>query len=101
MDLIDISLYASYLLVIVSVLGAILAPVFKAIDDPESIKKSVISFGIIIIIFLICFFLADPNAQGVTPLGSKIIGASITSMYIFGILAVIGIVYYEVSNALK
>ncbi len=101
MDLIDISLYASYLLVIVSALAAILAPVFKAIDDPQSIKKSAISFGIMIVVFLVCYLLADPNAQGVTQFGSKVIGASITSMYIFGILAVVGIVYYEVSNALK
>lgn len=101
MDLIDISLYASYILMVVSFMAAVLAPIFKAIDDPDSIKKSMISFGIILGVFLVCFLLSDSTSKGVSPLVSKVIGASIFSTYIFGVLAIGGIIYFEISNALK
>jgi len=101
MDIIDVGLYAGYILVVLCALAAIVIPLAQSIGDPQSLVKSGIGVGIIVVVFLISYAMADPNAAEATEGTSKMVGAGIISMYIFFFLAIVGIVYTEISKLIK
>ena len=53
MEIVDIMLYGSYLLVIAAALGAIILPLINALDNPKSLLKSALGIVIIGVIYLI------------------------------------------------
>ncbi len=101
MDIIDVGLFLSYVLIVLSALAAILIPLAQSFGDPQSLVKSGIGLGILVVVFLIGYIAADSSSAGTTEATSKLVGAGIISMYIFFFLAVIGIVYTEISKLIK
>lgn len=101
MDIIDVGLWASYILVVLCALAAIVIPMVQSFGDPQSLVKSGIGLGALVVVFLIGYILADSNSVGATELESKLAGGGIISMYIFFFIAVAGIVYTEISKLIK
>lgn len=101
MDLIDIGLFASYLLIIVCALAAVVLPLAQALGDPQSLIKSGIGVGVVLVIFLVSYLIADPNTPGVSTGISKTVGGGIITTYIFIFAAIGGIIYTEFSKMIK
>jgi len=103
MDIIDVGLYASYLLIALCALAAVVIPVIQSFGDPQTLIKSGIGLGVILIVFLIGYALADSSAatKEVTEGTAKLSGAGLIAMYMFFFIALIGIVYTEISKLIK
>lgn len=101
MDIIDVGLFASYILIVLCALAAVIIPLIQSMDNPQSLVKAGIGLGVVIVVFLIGYILADPDSPGVTATTSKMVGAGIISMYIFFFLALAGIVYTEISKMIN
>jgi hypothetical protein len=95
MDLVDIGLWVSYLLIILCTLAAVVIPLIKSLDDPSTLIKGGIGLGALVVIFLICFAISDGNDPDVSSTTSKMVGAGLKTMYTFVFLALGGIVYTE------
>ena len=107
MDMIDIALYSAYILTILGGLAAIIFPIVKSISNPKSIVKAIIGLGALIVIFGISWLISGDEVlptyltHGVTQGLSRFVGALLTMMYILIGSALLGIVYTEVSKAIK
>ena len=103
----DIGLYVGYTLFTVALLAAVILPLINALKSPKDLAKSGMGLGALVIVFLISFGIAGSEvtakytAQGIGESSSKMIGAGLTMFYIVFIAALIGIVYSEISKALK
>ena len=60
--------------------------------------KSGIGIGVMLIVFLFGYFLADGSSAGVDESTSKVVGAGIITTYTFFFLAIAGIIYTELSK---
>jgi hypothetical protein len=105
--MVDIGLYIGYGLLIVGMAAAVILPLMNALKSPKELAKSGMALGAMVIIFVISFGLSGSEvtpkyiAQGVGESSSKLIGAGLTMFYVVFFAAVIGIVYSEISKALK
>lgn len=98
MDFIDIGLIGSYALIGLCTLAAVLIPLYQSFGDPKTLLKSGIGIGVMLIVFIFGYFLADGSSVGVDESTSKIVGAGIITTYAFFFLAIIGIIYTELSK---
>ena len=99
MDFVDIGLYASYALIALCALAAIVIPLVQSFGDPKSLVKSGIGVVALVVVYFISYALADGTAAGdVTAGTSRMVGAGIITTYIFFFGAIIGIIYTEISK---
>lgn len=101
MSLIDAGLFVSYALIALCALAAILIPLIQSFDDPQKLVKSGVGLGILIVVFVISYAVASPEAAGATETTSKLVGAGIISTYVFFFGAIIGIIFTEISKMIK
>ncbi|WP_420580666.1 hypothetical protein [Reichenbachiella sp.] len=107
MDSIDIALYVSYTLTILAGLAAIVFPIINSVSDPKSLTKAGAGVAGLVVVFIISYALSGSEVtasaleQGVDEGLSKFVGGLLTMMYILIIGALGGIVYTEVSKAVK
>lgn len=99
--MIDIGLYAGYILIILCALAALIIPLIQSLGDPKSLVKSLIGLAALVVIFLVSYALAGSEAPGVTATTSKLVGAGIITMYVLFGAALVGIVYTELSKLIK
>jgi len=106
-SLIGAGLWAFYILLIGGTLLAVLFPLFHAFKTPDGFKKSLIGVGALVVTFAISWALSgskvtDQQAvMGRTENSSKLIGAGLTMFYLALLGSIIGIIYSEISKALK
>lgn len=100
--LIDIALYLGYFLVVVAVLAAIVLPLIKSLDHPQSLIKVAGGVILLLVIFGIAYALSGGDTLArfpdLTQQGSKMIGAALITMYILLVVAILGIAVTEVSK---
>ncbi len=108
MDSIDIILYISYALTILAAVAAILFPLVNSIGNPKSLVKTGAGLLALAIIFFISYAISgnefteyqaaefDMNATL-----SQFVGGILTTMYLLTGIALVGIVYTEVSKMIK
>lgn len=108
MDIIDIGIRFTYVLLVAAALAAIFMPLVQAImEDPKSLLKSAIGIGILVVIYFIGYAIAsdEVNAKyvefNVDSSISKMVGGILISMYILMFAAVVGILYSEFKNIIK
>lgn len=109
MDTTDIFLYAGYLLVILGAIFAILMPLFKSLDNPKSLLKTVVGVVLIGALFFIAFSVADGDVApkyaadpfNITETGSKTVGGVLITVYVLFIAAIAGIVLTEITKLVK
>jgi hypothetical protein len=105
--LINAGLWIFYILLFASIVTAVVFPLLQAVKTPGSFKKSVIGIGVIVIVFGISYALSGSDvtakqmALGVDEGSSKLIGAGLTMFYFTLLGSVVGIIYSEISKALK
>lgn len=108
MDSIDIILYIAYALTILAAAAAIIFPLINSIGNPATLIKSGVGLVALVIVFVIGWAVAgdafteyqakefDMNASL-----SKMVGGILITMYLLTGVALVGIVYTEVSKILK
>jgi hypothetical protein len=107
MDSIDIGLYLSFILLIVAIASSVLLPLLHAIKHPAGMVKSLLGIGGLVVLFIVAYSLSgselSPKAisLGVDEAGSKMIGAGLTLFYFVLLISIIGVIYSEISKALK
>lgn len=107
MDIIDIGLWLGYLLLIVAAGSAIVLPLLNAIKTPGAFVRSLYGVGALVVVFVIAYAISGSDvtqgqaALGVSENSSKMIGAGLIMFYITLVVAVLGIVYSEISKAFK
>ena len=102
MDFIDIGLFASYLLIGLCALAAIVIPLVQSLDDPKSLVKSGVGVVGLVIIFLISYAISEGEASGdVTANTSILVGAGIMTTYMCFFVAIAGIIYTEISKIIS
>ncbi len=105
--MIDVALYISYILIALAILGSFVLPLIKSADDPASLVKGGIGVVALIVLFGIGYALSSDEVTatytefGVDAGLSKIIGASMITMYLIGLIAVIAIVFTEFAKFFK
>lgn len=107
---VEIGLYLSYFMFAVAALGAIVLPLVNSFNEPEKLKKGLIGLGALLVVFLISWGIAgdelrtlyiDAESPVNTAGMSKLIGGTITMVYVLMGIAVVGIVYTEITKAIK
>jgi len=107
MEIVDIMLYGSYLLVIAAALGAIILPLINALDNPKSLLKSALGIVIIGVIYLISWGVSGDEVTSrylkfdITSTSSKVIGGVLITTYLLMGIAVLSIVYSEIAKIIK
>ncbi len=107
LDLVDIILYSGYGMVIVAAVLAVGFPLWIASKNPKSLVGTGVGLGSILVLFLVAWLLSGSEVYssysefGVDASLSKFIGGMLNLVYILAGLAVVGIVYSEVSKGLK
>ena len=107
LDLVDIRLYFGYGMVIVAAVLAVGCPLWIASKNPKSLVGTGVGLGSILVLFLVAWLLSSSEVYssyaefGVDASLSKFIGGMLNLVYILAGLAVVGIVYSEVSKGLK
>ena len=108
MDLLDAGIYLAYILFFIAAGAMFVLPVINALRNPKDLVKSGMGLGALVVLFGIAFALsggertAKWEALGVTSdFSSRLIGAGLTMFYFVLIIAVLGMVYSEISKALK
>ena len=105
--LVDIILYFGYGMVIVAAVLAVGFPLWIASKNPKSLVGTGVGLGSILVLFLVAWLLSSSEVYssyaefGVDASLSKFIGGMLNLVYILAGLAVVGIVYSEVSKGLK
>lgn len=100
--MIDVGLFLSYILIGVCVLAAAGMPLVKAFGDPDSLKKMGMGVGGLVVVFLVAYFTSGGEATGeVSATSVKMVGAGLTTFYILGLAAILGIVYTEIKKAVE
>ena len=108
MDIVEIGLKFTYILLIATTVAAVVMPLFQAFtSDPKSLLKSAMGFGLIIAVYGIGYAISGNEVTstytefGVDESLSKSVGGLINTMYILMLLAIGGIVFTEVSKLAK
>ena len=103
----EFGLYLAYILFAIGLLAAIVLPLIKALDEPKQLVKAGIGIGGLAVVFLISWIIASDEVttmyttKGVDVGLSKLVGGVLTMMYLLMGIAIIGIVYTEISKVLK
>ncbi|NOT76807.1 MAG: hypothetical protein HOP08_17920 [Cyclobacteriaceae bacterium] len=108
MDLIDIGIYFAYILFFVAAGAMVVLPLINALRSPKDLAKSAMGVGALVVLFIIAFALSSGslNAKYVnlgvtTEFSSRLISAGLTMFYFVFAIALIGMIYSEISKALK
>ena len=108
MNGIDIGLYVAYFLFFIALGAAIIFPLLSLVKHPKSLGKSGLGVGGLVVLFGIAYALSggelSPKWAGLgvtTEFNSKMIGAGLTMFYFVIIIAIIAMIYSEISKAFK
>jgi ABC-type transport system involved in cytochrome c biogenesis permease subunit len=107
MDLLDISLYVMYLLIVVAALGALGFALINIVSQPGGLVKAGIGIGALLGLFFISYAMTSGDlttaerARGISETTSRIISASLIMFYIAFVISILALVYAEISKAFK
>ena len=101
-QIVDIGLYTGYALVAICFVLAVVMPLLNAIGNPKTLIKPVAGLALLLVVILIGWAMGDATAMGEADAStSKWVGGFLFAMYILTFIAVIGIIYTEVSKVFK
>jgi len=107
MDFFDIFLYGAYLLVLLAALGAIVLPLVNALGNPKSLLKSLLGIGVLGVLFLISWAISGNEVTNVytqfdiNSTSSKVIGGVLITTYILMVIAIVSIIFSEISKLVR
>jgi hypothetical protein len=100
-------LYVAYILFGIALIAAIVLPLMNTLKNPSVLIKSGISLAGLLVIFAIAYGIADDKVNTLaasmdqTAGSVKLIGAGLIVFYITLGISVVGLIYSEVTKALK
>ncbi len=104
---INIGLYVSYVLLGLAILSSIVLPLINSLDDKAALIKAGIGIGIIIALYGISWAISGNEVteayikrdvgEGI----SRAVGGSLIMMYVLFLVAIVGIIYTEISKVIK
>lgn len=100
-------LYAAYVLIILGILLAIVLPLISAFSNPRSLVGGAVGIVAIVVVFFIGWSLSGNEVlptytdNNITEASSKFIGGALITMYILISLAIIAIVFSEISKIFR
>lgn len=100
-------LYFCYFLFFGSVLAIVGLFLMNAVNDTKTLVRSAMGAGILAALFVVSYVLSGSEltssaiAMGVDEASSKLIGGGLIMFYITFFIAVLGLIYSEISKALK
>ncbi len=105
----DNFVYVVYLLIGLAAVSTVLFSIVNIFKSARTAKRSLVSIAVLgLIIFTAYMFSSDTipqfyNAENfdITPAVSQSVGTGLYSMYLFFVLAVLGILYTEIRGAFK
>jgi hypothetical protein len=103
-DFVDIMIVVAYALLGLAALAAIILPLINAIGNPRSMITGAIGLAVILVIFGIGYSVAGSEVTatyskfGIDAGMSKYIGGVISTTYILIAVAIVGIVFTEISK---
>jgi hypothetical protein len=106
-SLITWGLYVTYVAFGIALIAAVVLPMISAANNPKSLVKSGIGVAVLLIVFAIGYAVSDGSlsafavSEGITENGSKMIGAGLITFYVALIGTSLGLIYSEVSKAIK
>lgn len=104
---VDYLLPVTYFLLGAAAIGAIVLPLINSLSNPKMLLGSLIGVAVIGVIFLISYGTASGEVTdvyekfNVDSSTSKLVGASINTMFTLMILGIVGIIITEVSKLFK
>lgn len=106
---IEYALYFSYFLLVVGLLAAIILPLIKSLDNPKSLIKVGVSVVGLVLLFIIMRATASSDlAQnpkfisiGISESVLQSVGGMLSTVYVLMFVAILGIIYSEISKAFK
>lgn len=107
MELIDIGIYACYILLFIALITAVVFPLLQITQNPGALVKSGIGVAGLVVLFIISYAMsgnevtAKYTTMGVGESGSKLIGAGLIMFYIILIATLVIMIYSEINKALK
>jgi hypothetical protein len=83
-------------------------PLMNALKSPANLAKSGMAIGGLLVLFIVAYLISGgeltPQYQALgveTEFSSRLIGAGLTMFYFVFFIAIIGMIYSEISKALK
>lgn len=102
---VNIGIIASYVLIGICIVGILAFSIVNIMKNPANAKSALVGLIGLIVIFGLTYALStgeDANTifadKGVTEETSRIVGMGLTSFYVLAALAIISILYVEVSR---
>ena len=105
--MLDIGLYVFYVLLFIAVAAAVIFPLLNSIKEPKALIRTGVGVAAILVLFGISYGLSDSTLSrnalsfGLTESTVKLISAGLIMFYIVLILAILALIYSEISKALK
>jgi hypothetical protein len=105
--MLDIGLYVFYALLFIAVAAAVIFPILNSIKEPGALVRSGIGIAVILVLFGISYGLSGSTlsrsaiAFGLSEGNVKLISAGLIMFYIVLILAILALIYSEISKAFK
>ncbi len=99
-------IYLAYFALALAALAAIIFPLIQMLQDPKNAKTAFLGIGVVIVVFLLCYMLADkePLAIGEASASAgqmKLVEASLYVFYIMLAGSILAILYSTISRYFK
>lgn len=100
-------LYAAYILAGIALLLSVILPLISAISNPRTLLGTVVGLVGIAIVFFIGYSISSNEVTavytrfGITESSSKLVGGALITMYLLVIIALVSIVFTEVTKIFK
>ncbi|MCH8332099.1 MAG: hypothetical protein IH946_12135 [Bacteroidetes bacterium] len=105
-NIIDVTLYLTYILIVVATGAAIIFPIYFLVTNPKKSLKGMIFLGVLLLILAISYGIAQPT-EVYNTIGDKLLadggisrfaGMTLITGYILLAAGFLGLVYSEISN---
>lgn len=106
--MVDFGIILTYIMIGICVAAIVSFALAKVFTHFSKVKNAIIGIGVLVVIFVIGYAIADgsdyvnfPASMGITEGKSKMVATGLTTFYVLAFLSVLSIVYVEVSKIFK
>jgi hypothetical protein len=105
--MLDLGLYVFYVLLFIAVAAALIFPLINSIKEPKALIRTGIGLAAVLVLFGISYGLSDSTlgrnaiSFGLSESTVKLIGAGLIMFYIVLVLAILALIYSEISKAFR
>jgi hypothetical protein len=105
--MLDLGFYIFYVLLAIAIASAVIFPLINSFKSPATLVVTGIGVAVMLVLFGVSYGLSDSTlsrnaiAFGLSESGVKMIGAGLIMFYIVLVLAILALIYSEISKAIK